>query len=60
MGDFYGSRKLLKNPKWVKHRKEIFDRQVNLSSGTGTKRTMQTVGQLGHCPHRKKARLLRD
>ena len=27
MVDFYGSTKLLKNKQWVKHRKEIFDRQ---------------------------------
>ena len=47
------SAKLIRNPEWVKHRKEIFDRYANQGDngkGKGTKRTRRGIGQLGHQP----------
>lgn len=48
--------KLIRNPEWRKHRKEILSKDANINSrtGTGTKRISIRVGQPGHQPYRKR------
>ena len=54
MGDY--SSRLVRNKEWQKKRNAIFDKEANITSGTGTKRTRRGIGSLGHQPNRERRR----